>query len=214
MRKTVTAVTLALVVTTALTRAQPPTTDAALRQATEDLYRAALNSRSPLTPPTLLEDVNWLRDSVRRPAFWDNPVTRAADVSAAYLRSLQVAADLLLHSGDAQVLTDIADDLHLKVQHCRDLRIGMGGSVRLKVNTRRGDGNVRNLQVRYLLKFYETSAGAQPVTFPRLSSPTEAALEPGRYWVWAFDPATGRDSTRTLVRVAGRRQMEVDVPAP
>jgi hypothetical protein len=213
MKRIVTAVTLAFVVTTAPTRAQPPTTDAVLRRATEDLYRAALDSRSVSTPPTLLEDVSWMRDSVRRPAFWTNPVTKAADVSAEYLRSLQVAADLLRNTRDAKVLTDIAEDLHLKVQHCRDLRIGMGGSVLLKVNTRRGDGNVRNLQVRYLLKFYETAAAAQPGTFPRLSSPTEAALEPGRYWVWAFDPATGRDSTRTLVRVAGRRQMEVDVPA-
>ena len=38
----------------------------------------------------------------------------------------------------------------------------------------------------------------------RPSTPTEPRLEPGRYWVWARNPATGRTSERALVRVAGQ----------
>jgi len=33
--------------------------------------------------------------------------------------------------------------------------------------------------------------------------PTEVELEPGRYWVWADDPATGKKSDRVLVVVRG-----------
>jgi hypothetical protein len=155
-----------------------------------------------------------MRDSVRRPAFWSGPVTNASDVSPEYLRSLQTAAAILTQQPGPQVLADIADDLEAKVEHCRALRIGMGGTVRLRVNTRRGDDSVGNLQVQYLLKFYEGVAGSQPVTFPRLSSPTESPLEPGRYWIWTVDPASGRAGSRILVRVAGQRELVVDLPAP
>jgi hypothetical protein len=207
-------VALAVSVASAPAGAQQPTTDAELRRATEDLYRAATMTRSVVSPPTLLAHASWLRDSVRRPAFWEGPITRASDVSREYLRSLQVAAELLRSTSDPRVMVDITNDLEAKVQHCRDLRIGMGGTVVLRVNTRRGDENVRNLQVKYLLKFYEAVPGAQPGTFPRLSSPTDTPLEPGRYWVWAVDPATGRTSSRTLVRLSGQRQLVVDVPVP
>jgi len=90
----------------------------------------------------------------------------------------------------------------------------MGGSVLLKVNTRRGSETVRDWQVVYLLKVYEHVAGAAPIVFPSLSTPTEAALEPGRYWLWARDPTTGRTSERALVRVLGRPELAVDLPVP
>jgi hypothetical protein len=192
--------------------AQEKTTEAQLRRVTEDLYQAALKARTVTTPASLLTSVTWLRDSVRRPAFWSGPVTNAADVSPEYVQSLQTAADLLRARPSEQVVNDVAEDLSLKVQHCRDLNIGMGGGVKLTVNTRRGDGSVRNLQVRYLLKFYESIKGAQPGTFGRLSSPTDMTLPPGLYWIWAVDPATGASSTRTLVRAAGQKELVVDVP--
>jgi hypothetical protein len=168
--------------------------------------------RTTTTPATLAASASWLRDSVRRPAFWDGPATRASDVSADYLRSLQTATELLRQNPTDQVVSDIAEDLSLKVEHCRVLKIGMGGGIKVIVNTRRGDGSVRNLQVRYLLKFYEMAKGAEPGTFARLSSPTDVTLAPGRYWLWAVDPATGQSSTRTLVRAAGQKELVVDVP--
>jgi hypothetical protein len=111
-------------------------------------------------------------------------------------------------------MDDVAADLEAKVEHCRLLGIGMGGSVLLKVNTRRGPQTVGDWQVVYLLKVYEHVKGATPTVFPTLSTPTEAPLEPGRYWLWARDPSTGRTSERALVRVFGRSQLDVDLPVP
>jgi len=90
----------------------------------------------------------------------------------------------------------------------------MGGSVLLRVNTRRGSSSVNNWQVFYLLKIYETAAGTSPTTFPTLSAPAETRLEPGRYWIWARDPATGRTSERALVRVSGKQEFRIDLPVP
>jgi hypothetical protein len=114
----------------------------------------------------------------------------------------------------SEVIRDAADELEAKVEHCQVLGIGMGGSVQLSVNTRRGAQTVGDRQVLYLLKVYEHVKGAAPTVFPSLSSPTQAALDPGRYWLWARDPSTGRTSERALVRVVGRTQLQVDLPIP
>lgn len=212
MRALAATVVLSLLAAGYAPQAQAQTTEPELRRTTEDLYQAVLSARGVTTPASLVASASWLRDSVRRPAFWNGPTTRASDVSADYVRSLQTATDLLRRQPSDQVLHDIAEDLALKVEHCRALKIGMGGGVKLIVNTRRGDGSVRNLQVRYLLKFFETAAGVEPGTFARLSSPTDSTVAPGRYWVWAVDPATGRSSSRTLVRAAGQKELVVDVP--
>jgi hypothetical protein len=90
----------------------------------------------------------------------------------------------------------------------------MGGSVVLHVNTRRGKETVGDWQVFYLLKVYEHVNGAAPIVFPSLSTPTQTALEPGRYWIWARDPSTGRTSERALLRVVGRAELNVDLPIP
>jgi hypothetical protein len=205
-------VALSVFVTGAASHAQQATSQDELRRTTEALAQAALAARTTTTPSTLISSANWLRDSVRQLASWSGPITRAADVSPEYLQSLQTAGDLLKRGVPAEVQTAIADDLEAKVDHCRALNIGMGGAIVVKVNTRRGDGAVGNLQVKYLLRFYDAIGGAQPGTFPRLSSPTETALAPGLYWIWAVDPASGRSSGRTLVRAAGQRQLVVDVP--
>ena len=211
-------IVLTVVVSVALTgaasHAQQVTTQDELRRTTEALYQAAVAARTTTTPSMLISSATWLRDSVRQLASWTGPLTRASDVSPEYLQSLKTAGDLLKRGVPTQVQVAIADDLEAKVDHCRALNIGMGGTILLKVNTRRGAGTVGNLQVKYLLKFYEAIDAAQPGTFPRLSSPTETVLAPGLYWIWAVDPASGRSSGRTLVRAAGQRQLVVDVPVP
>ena len=90
--------------------------------------------------------------------------------------------------------------------------IGMGGSIDVAVNTRQGGVAVGSWQVFYLLKIYEYVKDASANTFPRLSTPTEARLDPGRYWLWARDPATGRTSQRALVRIVGQTRLQVDLP--
>jgi len=112
------------------------------------------------------------------------------------------------------LIDDITDELEAKIDHCRALGIGMGGSVLLRVDTRRGSASVNNWQVFYLLKIYEAAPGTSPTTFPTLSAPAETRLEPGRYWIWARDPATGRTSDRALVRVSGKQEFRIDLPVP
>jgi len=189
------------------------TTHAAAAQTTRDELTAALtrlqraiDALDRTRPAELVEAIQWLRSSL--------PRTDPSQVSTAYLRTLTNAATLLERSPSANLIDDITDELEAKVDHCRALGIGMGGSVLLRVNTRRGAASVNNWQVFYLLKIYETAAGTSPTTFPTLSAPAETRLEPGRYWIWARDPATGRTSERALVRVSGKQEFRIDLPVP
>ena len=171
------------------------------------LQRAVDALEPPLPrPPGLVEAAEWLRAHVA--------TTDPSQVSRAYLRTLTNAAALLSGSPSANLVDDITEELQAKVDHCRSLGIGMGGSVLLHVNTRRGGATVNNWQVLYLLKIYEGAGGAAPTTFATLSAPASTRLEPGRYWIWARDPATGRMSTRELVRISGKREFDIDLPVP
>ena len=163
-----------------------------------------------LPPVAALPRIEAAATWLTRRAETSNP----ADVSHEYLRSLQQLAELMRTDRRSEVMDDVADELEAKVEHCRLLDIGMGGSVLLHVNTRRGPQTVGDWQVLYLLKVYEHAKGAAPAVFPSLSTPTRAALEPGRYWLWARDPSTGRTSERALVRVLGRTELQVDLPIP
>jgi hypothetical protein len=154
--------------------------------------------------PRLRAAVDWLATRAQA----SDPST----ISREYLQSLQRAADLIRLQPAASALADVADELEAKVEHCRRLGIGMGGSVEVSVSTRQGGVAVGSWQVFYLLKIYEHVKGASATTFPRLSTPTEARLDPGRYWLWARDAATGRTSPRALVRIAGQPRLQVDLP--
>jgi hypothetical protein len=142
------------------------------------------------------------------------PKAKPEEITEEYARSIQQAADLLDAEPTIEIVDDVTSELEAKVDHCRQLGLGMGGLVTLTVVTRRGGGTVSDWQVLYLLKIYERVSGASPENFPSLSSPTEARVEPGRYWIWARDPATGRSSERALVRVAGQPEIRVDLPVP
>jgi len=156
--------------------------------------------------PRIQTAVAWLSDRAA--------TTNPAQVSKEYVRSLQQLAELMTSDRRSEVMDDVAEELEAKVEHCRQLGIDMGGSVLLQVNTRRGPETIGNWQVLYLLKVYEHVKGAAPTVFPSLSTPTQSPLEPGRYWLWARDPSTGRTSERALVRVVGRAELQVDLPIP
>lgn len=142
-----------------------------------------------------------------------NNAKSATGVSPAYVRSLERAARLLSQSPSEEVVEDVTRDLELKVQHCRTLGVGMGGTVLLKVNTRRGGLVVSDWQVLYLLKFDEFLK-TDPRSFLRVTSPADMNLEPGRYRIWALDPATGKTSNRVLVDVSGQKELTLDLPVP
>jgi hypothetical protein len=150
--------------------------------------------------------VAWLSDRAK--------TSDPGQISTEYVRSLHQLAELLRTEPRSEVADDVAEELEAKVEHCRRLGIGMGGTVVLQVNTRRGKETVGDWQVFYMLKVYEHLKGAAPTAFPSLSSPTQSGLEPGRYWLWARDPSTGRTSDRALLRVVGQRQLLVDLPIP
>lgn len=187
------------------TRPQVPTAAADLKIALSEL-QSAVGALSPiLRSPRLVSAVQWLDQRYT--------ATNPANVSEEYVRSLRRAAELLNQQQKLEVVADVTSDLEVKVEHCRRLGIGMGGSVLLTVNTRRGPRTVGDLQVLYLLKFDEWLK-REPRHFFRASSPTETQLEPGRYWVWAHDPATNRTSDRVLVEVVGQKEFVLDLPVP
>ncbi len=144
---------------------------------------------------------------------WLNSRSVKADLgvmSRDYVASLSRAAGLLRKQPGAEAVEDVTSELEAKVEHCRKLGVGMGGSVLVKVNTRRGLGTVSGLEVLYLLKF-DDWLRTPARNFARMSSPTEMTIDPGRYWVWARDPANGTTSDRVLIQVAGQKEVTIDL---
>jgi hypothetical protein len=189
-------------------RAQTSTRPVDVVAALAELRSASDALPSALRTARLVDAVTWLANRPTTPSF------RAADVSDEYTVSLRRAAAMLRQTPGPDIMEDITADLEAKVAHCRKVGVGMGGQVSLKVNTVRTGTAVSNWHVRALLKFYERLAGVEPRLFLRASSPTEMALEPGRYWVWAIDPATGKVSDRVLVPVTGQKELVLDLPVP
>lgn len=153
----------------------------------------------------LSDATRWLQNNVAK--------SQADNVSQEYVRSLERAAAILAGQPSSDVIEDVTRELEIKVNHCRILGVGMGGFVRMTVNTRRSGQVVGEWQVLYQLKFDEWLK-TPPRNFLRLSSPTDMNVEPGRYWIWARETSTGRTSDRVLVEVTGQPQFAVDLPVP
>jgi hypothetical protein len=169
-----------------------------LRGALNDLPIEAKSSR-------LMTAAAWLEGRYSSKSF--------STITEDYARAILRAAELLrVRPIQKDILEDVTAELATKVEHCQRLGIGMGGSVLLRVNTRRGGSPANNWQVLYLLKIYEHLPDPKPEAFPRLSSPTEKALEPGRYWVWARQPDANLTSERVLITVAGTPDLVFDLP--
>ena len=204
MRHVIVAASLVVVLPEA-SLAQPPAVPADLQSAVARLAQATAAVPATLRSTRLTGATQWLQNNVAK--------TPARSVSPEYVQSLERAAAVLTSPPDPAAIEDVTSELEAKVEHCRRLGVGMGGSVLLKVNTRRGAQVVGDWQVLYLLKFDEWLK-TPPRNFFRVSSPTEMSVEPGRYWIWAQDPGSGRTSSRVLVEVAGRKELLVDLPVP
>ena len=185
--------------------AQTAVSSTDLQAAVTKLAMAVASVPEGVRTPRLASAVQWLQNNAGK--------SRVEDISPEYVRALDRAATVLSKSPGTEAVEDVTRELEVKVDHCRRLGVGMGGSVLLKVNTRRGARVVADLQVLYLLKFDEWLK-TSPRNFLRVSSPTEMNLEPGRYWLWARDPATGSTSDRVLVEVAGTKAQDIDLPVP
>jgi hypothetical protein len=137
------------------------------------------------------------------------------DNLAGYITALEAA----LKAGDADGLAAtaeaVAEDLEIKLEHCTNSGGRLGGSVVVRVRTVQGSAESKSWQVFYMPKVFEAANSASPDLFPRLSSPTEEALVPGRYVMWVRDPATARLGERTIVKVGeGRTELLLDLPVP
>lgn len=138
-------------------------------------------------------------------------------VSRSYLADLAATLWAVHQAGSAAepavLLNSVADDLDAKLEHCRKTNTGLGGKVHLRVRTMKGASEVKNWRVFYLPKIFEDQTGGEP--FPAYSSPTEFPLSPGRYVVWAKNPATGVQGERSIVRLGGGRTAEeLQIPVP
>jgi hypothetical protein len=171
------------------------------------------NANYATQPPAVLRD-RWAR--ARKAAEWligRANATNPTDVTPEYLRSLQRVAELATKGSDSE-WEDVASELEAKVDHCRKLGIGMGGTVTLRVNTLRAGKPVPNLRVQALLKISERVTNAAPRNSARVSSPADVTLEPGRYWLWAVDETTGAKSQRVLASVTGQKELLFDLTIP
>jgi hypothetical protein len=192
----------------AQTRAQAEDVRLALRD-----LRAAIDALpANLRSQRLQRATDWLVGKAMTLPGVPQDSTNPADVSDEYVRTLQRAAELLRQQRTAAVVEDVTLELEAKVEHCRRLGIGMGGTVLLKVNTQRDGVVVRNLDVKYLVKFFEFVTGATAASFPGESSPVEKDVPPGRYLIWASNPTTGQTSARKLVDVFGQKEIVVSLP--
>jgi hypothetical protein len=137
------------------------------------------------------------------------------DNLSGYIAALEAA----LKGGNAETLAAtvdaVAEDLEVKLEHCTLSGGRLGGSVLVRVRTLQDGAESRSWQVFYMPRVFEAASNATPDLFPQLSSPTEETLVPGRYVMWARDPATARLGERTVVKVGeGKKELLLDLPVP
>ena len=85
----------------------------------------------------------------------------------------------------------------------------------VRVRTLHGGEEIKSWQVFYMPKVLEAAEHASPDLFPRLSSPTEETLVPGRYVMWVRDPSTSKVGERTVVKIGeGKKELILELPVP
>ena len=104
------------------------------------------------------------------------------------------------------LLPPIENDLEDKVAYCR--KHGLSSTSRVTVVTKRGAvAEVSGLEVLFLEKFLENDPRAVPRQFRGFSSPATDELVPGRYVIWAREPAPSRKEGQ-------RKESRVSVQGP
>jgi len=148
---------------------------------------------------------NWPAES---PA--DYRANLASDVAA-----LTAAVDSPSVPGLSATLEALADDLQIKLEHCTKSGGKLGGSVVVRVRSVRGGDEVKNWQVFYIPRVLAAAGSATPDRFPRLTSPSNESLVPGRYVMWLKDPVSDRLGERTTVKIGdGMKELLLDLPVP
>jgi hypothetical protein len=139
-------------------------------------------------------------------------------VSAAYQEGLILDFNMLSSAAKERdekrayaIMREVADDIRIKADHCRNSTRGLGADVTISIETRKGNSQDPGWQVYYKLRIYEFSKGHTPERFPLPSSPTSYVLPPGKYLIWAEKPMKAQSlrSKEELIRVGeGKQQLE------
>ena len=136
-----------------------------------------------------------------------------------YLVSLkrlnQQLARVVAKPSDAEALgrlQDIAADLQIKADNCRNSTDGLGKEVRVKVRTLVGTEEVKGFEIYYVPKGL-LDVKSEHERFRRLSSPTdEVILAPGRYAVWGKKDDRSTEPIFQRVGGQGEQRIEIDLP--
>ena len=113
-----------------------------------------------------------------------------------------------------EVLGDVALDLEIKADNCRNSSDGLGKEIKVKVHTKAGDQEVGGYEVYFVHKGMFDVKSAHD-RFPRQSSPTdEKILSPGGYAMWVRKDNFTSDPITMRIGGRGETQLEVDIPVP
>lgn len=205
-----------------------------LAPATPDAQDTGTNVRQTLR--ALRQRVDKLnvpsRAAIFRSLSWldDNSLGRGP-VNDMMRRSLQADLDSL---ADAETMSRealnavtkaVADDLAIKVAYCDARSAGMNATVEVSVRTWRGKTQEGSWGVAFITAPLAILHRDRAERFPAFSSPTKLRMAPGRYVIWAQDPADDRvkgrsveitvgDSSPTNLEGLPETRMTVDVLVP
>ena len=111
-------------------------------------------------------------------------------------------------------LRDVALDMQLKADNCRNSSDGLGKEIKVKVHTKAGGKEIGGFEVYFVPRGLLDTKNAHD-RFPRQSSPTdETTLNPGRYAMWACRKGFTGEPVTLSVGGHGQTRIEVDLEVP
>lgn len=111
-------------------------------------------------------------------------------------------------------LRDVALDVQIKADNCRNSKDGLGKTIAVKVHTKAGDKEVGGYEVFYVSKGMLDVKSAHD-RFPRHSSPTdEKILCPGGYAMWVRRQTFTSEPVTLRIGGHGETRLEVDLAVP
>jgi hypothetical protein len=112
------------------------------------------------------------------------------------------------------LLRDVALDLQLKGDNCRNSGDGLGKEIKVRVHTKAGGKEIGGFEVYCAPKGLLDIKSAHE-RFPRQSSPTdERILCPGRYAVWACKKGYTGETVTQGIGGHGETHLDVDLEVP
>jgi hypothetical protein len=113
-----------------------------------------------------------------------------------------------------EALREVAQDVQLKGDNCRNSGDGLGREIKVRVHTKAAGKEIGGFEVCYVPKGLMEVKSAHD-RFPRQSSPTdEKILCPGRYSMWARKKGYVGDPVIQGIGGHGETRVEVDLEVP